>query len=209
MSDSLRTGFPVLTISQNLLKLRSFELVMPSNHLILFSLFSSCPQSFSVSGSFPMSRLFKSGSQSIGASASASVLPMNFQGWFPLKDWLICSPYSPRRYQRSRQLVSKDITTMSWNLIFWGLRPRWQARVKIRLLTHDWGQGRGRLHASGCGTGVPDQSPIPQALSVAPRNCPHGAHEQNVQILDGGGAVNQWMRGLHQTLNPLSLPVPY
>ena len=54
MSDSLRPGFPVLTISQNLLKLRSFELVMPSNHLILFSLFSSCPQSFSVSGSFPI-----------------------------------------------------------------------------------------------------------------------------------------------------------
>ena len=42
----------------------------------------SCPQSFPVSGSFPMSWLFTSGSQSIGASAS--VLPMNIQGWFPL-----------------------------------------------------------------------------------------------------------------------------
>ena len=46
--------------------------------------FSSCPQSFPASGSFPMSRLFTSGGQSIGASASASVLPMNIQGWFPL-----------------------------------------------------------------------------------------------------------------------------
>ena len=46
--------------------------------------FSSCLQSFLASGSFPMSQLFASGSQSIGASASASVLPMNFQGWFPL-----------------------------------------------------------------------------------------------------------------------------
>ena len=46
--------------------------------------FSSCPQSFPVSGSFPMSWLFTSGGQSIGASASASVLPMNIQGWFPL-----------------------------------------------------------------------------------------------------------------------------
>ena len=45
---------------------------------------SSCPQSFPVSGSFPMSRLFASGGQSIRASASASVLPMNNQGWFPL-----------------------------------------------------------------------------------------------------------------------------
>ena len=46
--------------------------------------FSSCPQSFSASGSFPMSRLFTSGGQSIGPSASASVLPKNIQGWFPL-----------------------------------------------------------------------------------------------------------------------------
>ena len=44
--------------------------------------FSSCLQSFPVSGSFLMSRLFISGGQSIGASASASVLPMNIQGWF-------------------------------------------------------------------------------------------------------------------------------
>ena len=46
--------------------------------------FSSCLQSFPASGSFPMSRLFSSGGQSIGASASASVLPMNIQEWFPL-----------------------------------------------------------------------------------------------------------------------------
>ena len=47
------------------------------------SSFSSCPQSFPASGSFPMSQLFTSG-QSIGASASASVIPINIQGWFPL-----------------------------------------------------------------------------------------------------------------------------
>ena len=46
--------------------------------------FFSCPQFFPASGSFPMSQLFTSGGQSIGASASASVLPMNIQGWFPL-----------------------------------------------------------------------------------------------------------------------------
>ena len=44
----------------------------------------SCLQSFSAPGSFPMSQFFASGSQSIGASASASVLPMNIQDWFPL-----------------------------------------------------------------------------------------------------------------------------
>ena len=46
--------------------------------------FSSCPQSFPVSWSFPISQLFASGGQSIGASALVLVLPMNFQGWFPL-----------------------------------------------------------------------------------------------------------------------------
>ena len=46
--------------------------------------FSSCLQPFPASGSFPMSWLFASGGQSIGVSASASVLPMNIQGWFPL-----------------------------------------------------------------------------------------------------------------------------
>ena len=46
--------------------------------------FSSCLQSFPAAGSFPMRQFFASGGQSIGASASASVLPMNIQGWFPL-----------------------------------------------------------------------------------------------------------------------------
>ena len=45
---------------------------------------SSCPQSLPASGSFPMSQLFAWGGQSIGISASASVLPMNTQGWSPL-----------------------------------------------------------------------------------------------------------------------------
>ena len=46
--------------------------------------FSSCPQSFPASRSLTVSQLFTSGGQSIGASASASVLPMSIQGWFPL-----------------------------------------------------------------------------------------------------------------------------
>ena len=48
------------------------------------SLFSSCPKSLPASGSFPMSQLFAWGGQSVGASASASVLPMNIQDRFPL-----------------------------------------------------------------------------------------------------------------------------
>ena len=72
-----------ITNSQSLLKLMSIELVMPiiSSSVIPFS---SCLQSFPASGSFPKSQFFASGSQSIGISASALVLPMNIQDWFPL-----------------------------------------------------------------------------------------------------------------------------
>ena len=72
------------TISWSLLKLMSTELMMPSNHLIFCHLLLLLPSIFPASESFPMSQLFTSGCQSIGASASASVLPMNIQDWFPL-----------------------------------------------------------------------------------------------------------------------------
>ena len=67
------------TNSWSFLKLMSIDSVMPSNHLISGIPFSSCFQSFPASGSFPMSQFFESGGQSIGASASSSVLPMNIQ----------------------------------------------------------------------------------------------------------------------------------
>ena len=69
------------TNTQRLLRLVSIESVMPSNHLILFS---PCHQYFPASGSFLMNQFFASGSQSIGVSASTSVLPMSIQDWFPL-----------------------------------------------------------------------------------------------------------------------------
>ena len=62
----------------------SIESVMPSNHLILCHPLLLLLQSFPASGSFPMSQLFASGNQSIGASTSTSVLSMNIQGLFPL-----------------------------------------------------------------------------------------------------------------------------
>ena len=73
-----------ITSSQSLLKLMFIESVMPSNHLIFCHPFSSRLQSFPASGCFPMSQFFASGGQSIGASASASVLPMDIQGCLPL-----------------------------------------------------------------------------------------------------------------------------
>ena len=68
------------TVSGSLLKLISIESMMLSSYLILCHPFSSCPLSFLASRSFPVNRLLPSGAQSIDASASASVLPMNILG---------------------------------------------------------------------------------------------------------------------------------
>ena len=76
-------AFLSITNSGSLLKLMFIESVMPSNHLIICHPFS-CLQSFSASGSFQMNQFFASGCRSVGASASASALPMNAQDWFPL-----------------------------------------------------------------------------------------------------------------------------
>ena len=90
MSDSLQPmdcsmpAFPILhhfpEIAQNCVRWVS-DVVQPSRPVIPFS---SCPQSFPASGSFPMSQVFASGGQSIGASVSGSVLSMNIKDWFPL-----------------------------------------------------------------------------------------------------------------------------
>ena len=78
-----------ITNFQSLLKLMSIELVMASNHLLLCRplLLTSIFPSIRV---FPVSQFFASGGQTIGVSASASVLALNIQDWFPLgwTDWI-------------------------------------------------------------------------------------------------------------------------
>ena len=74
----------LFTISWSSLKFKSIELVMLFNHLILCFPLLFCLQSFPASGLFPVSSLYASGGQSIGALASASVLPMNIQDSFLL-----------------------------------------------------------------------------------------------------------------------------
>ena len=83
------------TISQSLFKFISIELVMPSNYFILCHSFSFCLQYLLASGSFPMSQHFASGGQSIGASASASVFPMNIQGTHKLETLALNLPSAP------------------------------------------------------------------------------------------------------------------
>ena len=82
------------TISWSLLKLMSIELVMPSNHLILCRPFLLLPSVFPSISLFPTTQLFASGGQTIAASASASVLPMNIQDWFRLQliVWISLQP---------------------------------------------------------------------------------------------------------------------
>ena len=77
-------GLPVHHQLPEFTKLMCIESVMPSSHLILCHPLLLLPPILPASGSFPMSQLFTSGGQSIGVSASASVLPMNTQDWSPL-----------------------------------------------------------------------------------------------------------------------------
>ena len=77
---------------------------------------SSCLQSFPASGSFLVSQFFASGGQSIGASASASVLPMNIQDWFPLG--LTGSPCSPRTLKCLLQHHSSKASTLRHSAFF-------------------------------------------------------------------------------------------
>ena len=89
LCDPMNCSTPGLPVYSNacLLSWRCHPTV--SSSVILFS---SCPQSFPVSGSFQMGQFFTSGAQTIGVSASASVLPMNIQDWFRL----VGSSCSPR-----------------------------------------------------------------------------------------------------------------
>ena len=90
--------------------------LMPSNISFSVALFSFCLQSFPASESFPMSWLFPSGSQSTGASAWVSALPMNIQAWFPL------------RLTDMNSLLSKRLSrvfsgTTVWKHQFFGPQP--------------------------------------------------------------------------------------
>ena len=114
-----------------------------------FTLFSFCLQSFLASGSFPVSWLFASAQQSIGASASTSVLPVNIQGWFPLGlTGLISLLYKgPSRvcgyiYAMEYYAATKRNTSESMLMRWMKLEPITQSEVsqkeksKYCLLTH-------------------------------------------------------------------------
>ena len=119
-----------------------------SSSVITFSF----PQSFPASGSFPMSWLFASAGQHIGASASASVLPMIIQGWFPL-GWTGLISLQSKRLSRvfssttvqNHQLFDTQPSLWSNSYIHtWLLEKPW------RLLMWSTGDGNGKLLQYPC-----------------------------------------------------------
>ena len=84
------------------------------------ALFSSCPQFFPASGSFPVSQLFISGGQNIGASASASVPSNEYSGLTSFRnDWLVWSPRSPRDSQESSPAPQfESINSLALRLLY-------------------------------------------------------------------------------------------
>ena len=106
-----------VTNSWSLLKLKSIKSLMPSTISSSVVPFSHL-QSFSASGSFPVSQFFSSGGQSIGASASASVLPMNIQDWFPSGLTDLISLYSKDSQESSSTLQFRSITFLALSFLY-------------------------------------------------------------------------------------------
>ena len=104
------------TVSLSLLKLKSTVLIMPSNHLALCCPLLLLPSIFPSIRAFSSQLLFASAGQSTRLSASASVLPMNIQDWFPL-GWT-GSPWSPRDSQESSTPQFKSINSSALSFLY-------------------------------------------------------------------------------------------
>ena len=115
-----------ITNSWSFLKLMSIESVMPYNISSSVVPFSFCLQSFPESGSFPVSQFFSLGGQSVGVSASASVLPMNIQDWFPLGLTGLISLQSKE--------LSRDINTTVQKHQFFGT----ELSLRSNSYSHTW-----------------------------------------------------------------------
>ena len=136
------------------------DAIQPSHPLL--SPFLSCLQSFPASGSFPMSRLFASGGQSIGAWATASILPMNIQGWFPLALIGLTS------------LLSKGLSRVFSSTTVWSAQPSLWSSSHIR----PWPLAATAKSLQSCPTlcnpidGSQPGSPVPGILQARTLRCP-------------------------------------
>ena len=120
-----------ITFSRSSLKLTSIRSVMPSSHLILWHPLILLLLIFPSIWDFSMSRVFASDDQNTGASASASVLPVNIQGWSPLRLTGLISLLS-------KGLSGVFSSTTVWRHQFFGiLPPLWYSSYN-----HSWPLGR-------------------------------------------------------------------
>ena len=132
------------TVCQSLLYLMSLKSVMPSNHLLLDCPLLLLPSVFPASGSFPMSWLFTSGSQSSVVSTSATVLPVSIQGGFHLgltdlmyflsKAHIICniSRYTTHTSERkyAHPTDNTSFLTRFVHILYWLLQLLYQGKER-------------------------------------------------------------------------------
>ena len=118
---------------QSLLKLMSIESVMPSNHLILCHPFSFCLQSCPASEYFPRSQFFTSGGQSIGVSASASVLPTNRQDWSPvgLTGLISLQSQGLSRVFSNTTVQKRQSISLLLNENIWTSQSHWKSKIQL------------------------------------------------------------------------------
>ena len=123
LCDPMDCSMPGFPVQQKLLKCSnlcpSSRWCHPtiSSSVIPFP-FSSCLQSFPASGSFPMSQFLALGGQTTAILASASILPMNIQDWFPL-GLMVWSPWSPRNSQESTPAPHSKASILGPQLSLW------------------------------------------------------------------------------------------
>ena len=140
MKCTLKTSLS-FTISWSLLKLMPIESVMPPTIWSSVAPFSSCPQSFPASRSFPMRWAFASGGQSIGTLAS--VLLMNIQGWFPsgLTGWI--SLQSKGLSSLLQHHSSK--ASFYLNSLYKVSISKFSNILELKILTYEW-RGHNSVH---------------------------------------------------------------
>ena len=140
------TSFPVLYYLPEFVQIH-IPWVSDAILTISFSaiLYSSCTQSSQASGSFPVSQVFASGGQRIGASVSASVLPMNIQDWFPLGLTALIS-------LQSKELSRVFSSTTVWKHQFFNTQPSLGSNSHIRIwpLEKPWLWPYGVLSVKWC-----------------------------------------------------------
>ena len=135
--------------SRSLLKFVSIKLVMPSNHFILCHFLILLPSIFPSIRVFSMNHFFASGGQSIGASTSASVLPMNIQDWFPLGLTGLISLQSKGLSRVFSNTTVQNINSLAFRILYGPTLTSWQIGGETMETMRDFILGGSKITADG------------------------------------------------------------